>query len=262
MIKIIATLLLFFPASLLAQTFQLAQPVLLFDAVFFEKQTTVELRFDMADAQIRYTLDGSEPSETSTLCAGKLTLKKTAQLRARVFHADFFPGETVGQDFFKVKKALRPVVANLATQPSPKYPGSGVQTLTDFKTGGTEFSSKDWLGFEGANLDFSFSFDQPKRVKYLTISTLSNPAAWIFPPRRAEIWVEKRHGGWKKKAEKNLPNVKEGDPAKAVLFQMEVPRSRAKTWRVVLENYGTLPAWHPGKGNSSWLFVSEVLPEK
>ncbi len=49
--------------SLQAQEFRLAPPILRCDQVFFDQIATVRMNFALNGAQIRYTLDGSEPSK-------------------------------------------------------------------------------------------------------------------------------------------------------------------------------------------------------
>jgi alpha-L-fucosidase len=48
----------------------------------------VELACDHESAQIRYTLDGSEPTRASALLTGKLRLEKSCTLRARAFQGE------------------------------------------------------------------------------------------------------------------------------------------------------------------------------
>ena len=52
--------------------------------------------------EIRYTLDGSTPSATSTLYTGPIPISNTTQVRARTFVPDFLPSPIVGHTFFKL----------------------------------------------------------------------------------------------------------------------------------------------------------------
>ena len=38
--------------------------------------------------------------------------------------------------------------------------------------------------------------------------------------------------------------------------------TRARYVRVVVEHYGRLPDWHPGKGEESWFFSDEIVIER
>jgi fibro-slime domain-containing protein len=49
----------------------------------------------VADAQIRYTTDGSEPTETSPLYAGGISIRATTTLKAKAFHEAYTPSPTL-----------------------------------------------------------------------------------------------------------------------------------------------------------------------
>jgi fibro-slime domain-containing protein len=69
-----------------------------------------------ADAQIRYTLDGSEPTESSLLLAGALTLTATTTLKAKAFKAGFLPSPTLSETYTREWVALPLPVANPTSQ--------------------------------------------------------------------------------------------------------------------------------------------------
>ncbi len=60
----------------------------------FSEAFTVGISPETAGATIRYTLDGTLPSEESELYTEPLTISATTRLRARAFEADFSPGPT------------------------------------------------------------------------------------------------------------------------------------------------------------------------
>ena len=80
--------------------------------------TEVTIEADVADAEIRYTLDGKEPTEASALYAGPLTMGETTTLRAKAFARDAVdlvgafakfvgPPEPIVQDFEAVAAGAR-----------------------------------------------------------------------------------------------------------------------------------------------------------
>lgn len=79
-----------------------------------------------AGGEIRYTLDGSEPTEKSSLYSGPISFKKAVTcVRAKVFQADALPSETVTQTYFVGLERTTPVVSLVTDD---KY-------LTNSKTG-------------------------------------------------------------------------------------------------------------------------------
>lgn len=63
------------------------------------------------DAQIRYTLDGSEPTGTSPVYAASLLLTSTTTLKAMAFKADFLPSATRTENYVRELVALPTPVA-------------------------------------------------------------------------------------------------------------------------------------------------------
>ena len=61
----------------------------------------VQVKLDAAvtGAQIRYTLDGSDPTQTSPLYSGPITLNKNASLKARTYRERFLASDVMGGDF-------------------------------------------------------------------------------------------------------------------------------------------------------------------
>lgn len=71
-----------------------------------------------ADAQIRYTVDGSEPTPLSSLYSGSLKLTATTQLKAKAFKTDFLPSATLSETY---TRALRPLPSPQADPPGQTF---------------------------------------------------------------------------------------------------------------------------------------------
>jgi parallel beta-helix repeat protein len=71
-----------------------------------------------AGSSIRYTTDGSVPTESSTAYGGPIAIAKTTAVRARVYRPGFLPGETVTQTYFVGEDVHLPVVSIAL---NPKY---------------------------------------------------------------------------------------------------------------------------------------------
>lgn len=64
-------------------------------------------------AQIRYTLDGSEPAETAALYTGPLTITANSYLRARVFEVGKEPGPVTGAAYHRLEADVVNFSSNL-----------------------------------------------------------------------------------------------------------------------------------------------------
>lgn len=66
-----------------------------------------------ADAQIRFTLDGSEPTATSPLYAGPLTFTANATLKAKAFKTDWKPSQTMTETYTRLSAAVKAVYVDV-----------------------------------------------------------------------------------------------------------------------------------------------------
>ena len=73
------------------------EPIYSWPSGIFTSPFTVALSVSDPNSEIRYTLDGSEPTLNSTLYTDSLSITQTARLRARAFHPVRLPGPTVSR---------------------------------------------------------------------------------------------------------------------------------------------------------------------
>ena len=65
----------------------------------FSNPVSVTLAMTTSDAEIRYTLDGSNPSPSSTLYTAAFFISETSTLQAKAFKSDFDPSPIAGASF-------------------------------------------------------------------------------------------------------------------------------------------------------------------
>lgn len=82
-----------FPYSL-SETVEVSVPFVANDISFFRDQVTVNCGTATPDAEIRYTLDGSGPSENSQLYGNPFVLNNSATIRLKAFKKGFAPSST------------------------------------------------------------------------------------------------------------------------------------------------------------------------
>jgi len=79
----------------------------------FAGSVKVKVEAASAPAVVRYTLNGTDPSEKSEVLAGELSLIGTTQIRARVFEGGKAAGPVVSQTYTVVEKELEGFTSNL-----------------------------------------------------------------------------------------------------------------------------------------------------
>ncbi|MEM6318702.1 MAG: chitobiase/beta-hexosaminidase C-terminal domain-containing protein [Bacteroidota bacterium] len=244
----------FFPA------FQLGTPVLKIERTLFKEKTVATLALRLPEVTIRYTLDGSEPTQSSQPYGSPITLTKSGQLKAKAFHANYQSSETVAATFRNISDALLVESVAIDVPPHQNYTGSGDQTLIDQIKGERNFRTPRWMGFQ-KTVTATLKLSQAKTANQLTVSTLSDTDSWIFPPASIAIYAVNESGKEQLLAEKSIETpTKDSSP----MLQFHTLRFTPQTLsvvKVVVKNYAEIPEWHAGKGTPSWLFLDEMLVE-
>lgn len=124
------------------------EPVFSIEGGFYQSSVSVSLTPSNAGEIIRYSLDGSQPEESSTLYNQPVQLTSTKVLRARSFGSGLLPGRTVTNSYIINFSTQLPVIS-LSTNPENFFDNeTGIYVLGDsaepsFPYFGANFW-KDW----------------------------------------------------------------------------------------------------------------------
>jgi hypothetical protein len=238
--------------------FQLAPPLLSTPSVFFSKEAKVELSFAEPNTQIRYTLNGQEPTENAPLYTSPLSISKNfTTIKARVFSKTYLPSDVVEATF--IKDGL-PIKSVESTTPNPKYKGSGAMTLIDNKGGSTNISGNTWLGFQSDTVEIVVNLNKKEKVKKILVNLLRDYGSWIFLPKKIEIYAFND----KSKSFQLVDNqiFKQDKPINGAICTPSVfeLKKGVKTDKIKIQLYlvKQIPDWHAGKDNRSWIFMDEI----
>ena len=143
-------------------------PVLSPAAGFYQEEQTISISGNL----VRYTTDGSIPTDTSPLYTDPFTISNTAVIRARSFETGRLPGPTASASYFIGVNHTLPVLSITATPGDLFYDGSGgLAAYDDYNSGKRapahlEYFDKDknLVFAENASLrpvgGYSIAFDQ------------------------------------------------------------------------------------------------------
>ncbi len=256
------TCLLFLVTVIFAATaqekFQLAPPMIKYRSVFFTDEARVILAFAQPGAIIHYTTHAEEPDENSPVYLKPVIIKNNfTTLKAKVFGKSFLPSETVQATFLKdglpVQKIEFPV-------PDIKYSGEGPNTLMDNKGGISNYSNSTWLGFKQDTVTITITLIKKSETRSILFNLLQDQGSWIFFPYKAEAFsIDTTNAGVVKLGEMFF-NPKENTEVSICRPYVINFKKKIKTSTITLQLYllKNIPDWHPGKGQSSWIFIDEV----
>ncbi|WP_294770305.1 glycoside hydrolase family 20 protein [Prevotella sp.] len=206
-------------------------------------------------AEIRYTLDGTEPTVNSTLYTGAIVLQKSAKIRAAAFR-DGKKSSVTSQDISFNKATACPVELLQPTHKNYTYKGGA--TLTDGLLGDKGFGTGRWLGFSGNDLEAVIDLKQNTDVSSVSLNTCVDKGSWIFDARNIEVSVSADGKSFTKVASKSLPALEEQTPDNIYTYELTFPQTTTRYVKVTATSEHNIPEWHGGKGKPAFLFVDEI----
>ena len=241
--------------------FQLAPPIIKSGKVFFEEENKVQLFLNLENSSIYYTLDGSDPTKNALLYKEEIVINESVTIRAKAFHDQFLPSETVETQFVKLGQNFAIKNISLNRTPHENYQGTGAEGLIDRKKGTTNFRTTPWMGFDGGDLEMIIELEQKELIKKVIASLLSDPASWIFLPEQMDVYASSDGEHFKLLNSQSLSAALENAPNELKFVEVSFSETEVRFMKIVLKSFPAIPDWHPGKGTPPWLFIDEILIE-
>ncbi len=236
---------------------KLAAPIIQVDSLLFKNSALAKVLLRQDGAELRYTLDGSEVSVGSPIYESPLELDKTTQLRAKAFHPDYQPSETISLTTRQIQKDLRTAEIQIQPKPSETYSASGAKTLIDGQKGSPNFRQGNfWLGFQASKISVALNFEQPKEIKKVVVSVLNDQDSWIFLPQKLMVSASGKTLGSVTLDGCHEKQTKHGDFLEIAI----IPDAYSELTLKIAPMEG-IPEWHAGKGTTPWTFIDEILIE-
>ncbi len=214
---------------------------------------TLALSTPFDSSNIRYTLDGGEPSGSSSLYRAPIEVSSTMTVRAGYFEGGKQVGHGLVQPFVVSKSTGKPVSLKYPAHGS--YPGNGAFTLVDGVRGDTTRHGQNWLGWWGPDMDATVDLGAPQKISNVTIDAYDGEGSWIYLPRSVEVFVSVdsiRYTSVKRLSADEIHRC-------GTRLVMQIGDQTARFVRVVAENAGRIPEGKQGGGNNAWLFVDEII---
>lgn len=146
----------------------------------------------------------------------------------------------------------------LSTPPSKSYPGDGAFTLVNGVQNEKGLSkSKEFLGFSGTDCEAIIDLGKTDNISKVVVHTLRQTGSWIWQPLSTEVFVsndgkEFTTSGLSDDFTVTIKGLEKGT------MQVEFAARKARYVKVIVKNWGDIPAGEPGAGNKAWLFVDEI----
>ncbi len=117
----------------LSESKKVSIPYIKQDVNLFENEISIELGSATENAEIRYTLDGSEPSENSMLYKNAFTIKNTVTLKAKAYKKGYKPSKTFVIKAVKAELMKSLVISGKKQGINFKYYEGNFQSVKDLE---------------------------------------------------------------------------------------------------------------------------------
>lgn len=245
-------------SNMMAQEYQLGKPIIqVKEGELFKKKALVTVDFRLADTELRYTTDGSEPTANSSLYKKSIRVKKSSTLKVKAFKDGFISSETVVTKL--VQLGAKVEQAMIRPEPSKSYAGNGAATLTDQKAGSLNFRDGNWLGYNKGPVVIILDLGKNKDMNEVIVSTLNSAGAWIMPPTSIVVRRSLDGAHFRVDKEMDIPVFQQNDPSGKTYYNIKLSGFKSRFIELTINPLSTLPDWHPGKGNAAWVFLDEII---
>ena len=209
--------------------------------------------------EIRYTLDGTEPTIDSKIYSSPISVSDDALIIARVY----VDGEaSLVTSEMKIEKHLatgRKVMYK--DKYVNRYSGGGDFALVNSVFGTKDFKDGRWQGFQGNDMEVVIDLEDQTKVSSVAVNCMQLVNSWIIFPKEIEISVSDDGNNFTQVS--ILKNEIPVSIGKDSIHSLKTQFKTVKTnyIKIVAKNYGSLPEWHNGAGKDSWMFMDEIIVE-
>ena len=256
----------------------LAAPYVIAASDRFRDTLEVELASADPEAWIEYRTACEEPGCTDgwwALYERPLTIDRstTLELRARRSTASAYDKtgsaatEANGTPHHQVSPTVTTYLHRLPNawqvrtgfEPNSQYTAGGPSSLVDGLRGPEDWRVGGWQGYQESDFEATVDLLEPRAVQSVGAGFLQDVRSWIWMPAEVEFEVSLDGTTFEPvgSARPRAADDRYGVVIEDLKAQLSKPR-QARYIRVRARNYGTIPDWHPGRGNRAFIFVDEL----
>jgi len=152
-------------------------------------------------------------------------------------------------------------IGNQATISSVKRPHrkyNTINVLLDGKRGYNDYSSGQWVGQEGKDLEFIIDLKTETQLQEISVAYLHSPQNWVFSPKKFEVSLSNDGTTFGNVQESAQSTTLKNNGNFSALLNLKISK-KSRYVKVRVKNIGICPEGHPGAGQLSWVFIDEII---
>jgi hexosaminidase len=220
-----------------------------------KRSISIELKPELLSGEIRYTLDGADPTANSTLYSEPFELKQTAVVKTAQFKDGKMISKIMPSEFF-IHKATSAKVEYLEPY-TRRYKGQGDITMVNSTLGSKNHNDGQWHGYKG-NINVKIDLGSIMGINKVDINFFQSAKSWILLPQKVTVLISTDGENFKVTGDA-IHNYTGQEGTLIHRFTVDC-KEIARYVQVKAENT-VLPEWHSGAGSPAWMFVDEIVVE-
>ena len=209
------------------------------------------------DAPVHYTLDGSDPDETSPVYVDPVRIEGTCTFKACTYRRDK-KTKNLQLDFSGHKAMGRTVTANCT--PLADYTFNFPDNIVDGIRGRRDYGSGEWIGLYDTPLDITIMMDGNTSYTSVTVSSFIERNDNVFNPSEITISLSDDGEHFTEAAKmKYAPVGKDGEERVTGNYTVTFPETKAKYIHVTAAPQAESPSWHNIRNKPTYLYIDEVM---
>lgn len=210
------------------------------------------------DAPMYYTLDGSEPTASSTLYTEPVSVRDGEVFKAIVVREDI-PTHVYSQSFTRHKAMGKAITMN--TEPSELYAAGLPQSLVNgVLNEDQDAAAGEWMAWRGKPVEVVIDMNGES---YSTLSVRTFVSKWedMYAPLGLAAYVSEDGKNFELLASEDYQIEEETVPDGIKMYDLEFDETSSRYLKVVVETVPALPAWSERTGRPAYLFLDEIKVE-
>ncbi|MBU6323994.1 MAG: GH92 family glycosyl hydrolase [Bacteroidetes bacterium] len=139
-----------------------------------------------------------------------------------------------------------------------QYTAGGAQALTDGITGDAEWQKGRWMGIQEQPFVAEIDLGTLQTLSHAELGFLQDTRSWIVFPKGLRLFFSEDGMTWQHAQFWTNPIPVDSMTSMRQSARLDFPPISARFVRIEAEQFGPLPAWHPGAGGQSFIFTDEV----
>ena len=209
------------------------------------------------DAPVYYTLDGSEPTASSTKYEGKFSIKENTELKAIAIREGGINSRVFSEKISVNKATFKPIT--LLSQPAQNYAYTGETMLVDgLKGTSSNYRTGRWMGFQATDLVAVIDMLEATEISSAEIRNAVVTGDWIMDASEIVIEASDDNQTFKPVHTEKITDTKTEHWSDVSEHGFSFEPVTARYFKVTVKP-AIFPDWHAGKGKKAFIFVDEIV---